>query len=42
MKNQNRKIDGHDETQITGIEEDDYIKYDNVLEFYDWILSLKL
>lgn len=35
MKNQNKKIDGLDETQITGMEEDDYIKYGNVLEFYD-------
>ena len=30
-----------DETQIIGIEEDDYIEYDNVMEFYNWILSLK-
>ena len=30
-----------DEKQITGIEEDDYIEYDNFKEFYDWILSLK-
>ena len=30
-----------DETNITGIEEDDYLEYDNVMEFYNWILSLK-
>ena len=30
-----------DETQITGIEEDDYLEYDNLREFYNWILSLK-
>jgi len=30
-----------DETQIIGIEEDDYLEYDNVMEFYNWILSLK-
>ena len=30
-----------DESQITGIGEDDYLEYDNVMEFYDWILSLK-
>ena len=30
-----------DESQITGIEEEDYLEYDNVVEFYDWILSLK-
>lgn len=29
-----------DETQITGIEEDDYLEYDNVMECHDWILSL--
>ena len=30
-----------DETLITGIEEDDYLEYDNVMEFYEWILSLR-
>ena len=30
-----------DETQITGIEDDDYLEYDNLKEFYNWILSLK-
>ena len=30
-----------DKTQIIGIEEDDYLEYDNVMEFYNWILSLK-
>ena len=30
-----------DETQITGIEETDYLEYDNLREFYDWILTLK-
>ncbi|HLH85624.1 MAG TPA: hypothetical protein VKU79_02025 [Thermoplasmataceae archaeon] len=26
---------------ITGIEEDDYFEYNNVMEFYNWILTLK-
>ncbi|MGP6220509.1 hypothetical protein [Caldiplasma sukawensis] len=30
-----------DETQITGIEEDDYLEYHDVMEFYNWILWLK-
>ncbi|EQB70345.1 MAG: DNA-directed DNA polymerase B [Thermoplasmatales archaeon A-plasma] len=30
-----------DETQITGIEEDDYLEYENIMEFYNWILSLR-
>ena len=30
-----------DEAMITGIEENDYLEYDNLMEFYDWILSLK-
>ncbi|MGP6207903.1 hypothetical protein ACNF42_07760 [Cuniculiplasma sp. SKW3] len=30
-----------DETQIIGIEEDDYLEYDDVMEFYNWVLSLK-
>ncbi|MCL4326575.1 MAG: hypothetical protein M1481_07175 [Candidatus Thermoplasmatota archaeon] len=30
-----------DETQITGIDDNDYIEYDNVMELYNWILSLK-
>jgi hypothetical protein len=30
-----------DETQITGIEESDYLEYDNLMEFYNWILLLK-
>jgi len=30
-----------DEAMITGIEEDDYLEYDNLMEFYNWILSLK-
>ena len=29
-----------DYTQITGIEEDDYLEYDNVMELYNWILPL--
>lgn len=29
------------ETQITGIDADSYLEYDNLMEFYDWILSLK-
>ena len=30
-----------DETQITGIEETDYLEYENLREFYDWVLTLK-
>ena len=30
-----------DETLITGIDDNDYIEYDNVREFYNWILMLK-
>ena len=30
-----------DETQITGIDGTDYIEYDNLREFYNWILTLK-
>ena len=30
-----------DETQITEIKETDYLEYENIMEFYDWILSLK-
>ena len=30
-----------DETQITGIEETDYLEYDNLREFYDWVLTLR-
>ena len=30
-----------DETQITGIDADSYLEYENFMEFYDWILSLK-
>ncbi|MCL4339956.1 MAG: hypothetical protein M1388_02350 [Thaumarchaeota archaeon] len=30
-----------DETQITGIEEDDYLEYENIKEFYNWILVLR-
>ena len=30
-----------DETQITGIEETDYLEYENLREFHDWILSLE-
>ena len=26
---------------ITGIEEDDYLEYENIMEFYNWILSLR-
>ena len=26
---------------ITGIEDDNYLEYDNIMEFYNWILSLK-
>ncbi len=30
-----------DETQITGIEETDYLEYEYLREFYDWVLTLK-
>jgi hypothetical protein len=30
-----------DESQITGIDADSYLEYENLREFYDWILSLK-
>ena len=30
-----------DESLFTGIEETDYLEYENIMEFYDWIFSLK-
>ena len=30
-----------DETQTTGINEEDYLEYENLWAFYNWILSLK-
>ena len=30
-----------DETNITGLNEDSYLEYDNVMEFHDWVLNLK-
>ena len=30
-----------DETNITGLNEDSYLEYENLREFYEWILSLK-
>ena len=30
-----------DESQVIGIGEDSYLEYENIEEFYDWILSLK-
>ena len=30
-----------DETQITGIDADSYLEYENLREFYDWVLTLK-
>ena len=30
-----------DKTQITGIDANDYLEYNNLMEFYNWILSLK-
>ncbi|MGC8692183.1 MAG: hypothetical protein ACP5RZ_04100, partial [Thermoplasmata archaeon] len=30
-----------DETQITGVEDDDYIEYENLEEFKQWTLTLK-
>ena len=30
-----------DETQITGIDADSYLEYDNLREFYAWVLTLK-
>ncbi|MGC8699326.1 MAG: hypothetical protein ACP5RE_04030, partial [Candidatus Acidifodinimicrobium sp.] len=30
-----------DETQVIGIDEDSYLEYENLTEFYDWVLSLK-
>ena len=36
-----KEINNLDETQITGIEEDDYIGYKNFKEFYNWVLTLK-
>ena len=30
-----------DETMVTGIDENSYLEYENLREFYDWILLLK-
>ena len=30
-----------DESEILGIDEDSYLEYENIKEFYDWILKLK-
>ena len=30
-----------DETNITGLNEDSYLEYENFMKFYDWILALK-
>ena len=30
-----------DESQITGIDADSYLEYENLREFYDWVLTLK-
>ncbi len=30
-----------DESQVNGIGEDSYLEYENLKEFYDWILTLK-
>ena len=35
------KSNNLDESQVTGINEDSYLEYENFKEFYDWILSLK-
>ena len=30
-----------DESQVIGIDDDSYIEYENLNEFYDWVLTLK-
>ena len=30
-----------DETMVTGIDADSYLEYENLREFYDWVLTLK-
>ena len=30
-----------DESMVLGVDKDSYLEYENVREFYDWILSLK-
>ena len=30
-----------DETMVTDIDEDSYLEYENLKEFYDWVLNLK-
>ena len=35
------ETNGLDETMVTGIDENSYLEYENLREFYDWILLLK-
>jgi hypothetical protein len=30
-----------DETMVTGIDDNSYLEYENLREFYDWVLNLK-
>ena len=37
----NNESNNLDEVSVLGIDEDSYLEYENLKEFYDWILSLK-